>query len=1321
MAGTNFSLNDDIEKLIKLRKLIAEYKASLEGMDRRVNPKAFNDLEKGLKSAQSEFDVLSRRIVSSGTQVEKNFKRKIEESSVAVNRLSGKIIDQNAVVQNAQNEVNRLSKEYEKLSKNNPGKKDALINLEAAENNLAEQKNNLFDLQQQQDRTKLSTTELNQEYNKYSDSVKNAAGGTGLLSELGSKFKGHVIAAAISFITEKFSQLIAVTKEFVNESIKVSTKGESITAAFNGLNRPELLDGLRSATQGAMSDLELMQATVKAESFSIPLNDLGNLLQYAQVRAQQTGESVDSLVDSILDGIGNQSADSLDTLQIKQSEYDESVKKTGSHTESAIDLINKKLEEQCELTLTAADKEAIANAKRQNAQMKVGNALLGVKVIWEQVSARFFEVIGNLAEKYLPALVSRMEVVINKFIDWYNNSLVVRSAVASLYLMFATAFAYIKRDIKIAIDAMGAFAEVMSNISSPGKALAAYKNFLSKVSQNAAQASKEVAEAIVEATEVANQKLEPVKLEYVIGSNKIMPKIVNPDETDANKNKNGGKTPPKDNKEQEEIDRLLKLANEKKKAEIEAANKILENEQKLLNIEEDSFQKKQNQTKLNHKKELLAIRKRAQELIEQQQAAERQKWESEGKQGLHYSKINTEEDLKNNYPEVYKEIEGSEIAVQEVKNHDLSKNFNEILSKYKDFQTKRIEMEKKYSDDLKALEKERNKEGTDTEKIDRAITDLKKKKQTESSSLSLEEFQDNVDWAKTFADLEKLSTDALKNVRDKLKEYLKSSGNELADKDIKAITDAIKQMDAALVKRTPVNELVNAYEEYKQSTEEVIKAKEKLAKLEKDTPEYTQAQKELTNAQDKRKNSLSQMNKAINGMGSAGSSIVNSGKEIVGILESFGIKAGENVTKTLDGIGQMMGGLAKIDITKPFSFVTGSISVLAGLGKTIGGIFGGKSSELTQEEFKYYDNLTATLKELINTQKDALKSLAGNEAKKAYEAVIEDTQRVGASAQDMGRKWLNSGASKGVFGIGSKKSHGKKLYEDLKKYQSQFDGLNLGISFSDLGGRADGLFSMSAKQLTDLKRELPEFWATLDDNTRNYLNTVIEAGEEEKKLTLQLNETLTGISFDSLRDSFKSFLTDADSDASKMAENFEEYMRNAIAKIIIDGKMKQKLEEWYQKFAKAMGDEDGLTKTEAENLEKEYNNIMTESKNEYDTAMSIAGISNPSSSAQEASKGVYQGMSQDTGDRLEARNTAIHMTTVGMDQTLLTISGGVQNINAQMIRVGELTEQSMLHMEELRNIQLSSLYELKDINNNTKQLHQMNERLGEMNDKLNRL
>ena len=115
--------------------------------------------------------------------------------------------------------------------------------------------------------------------------------------------------------------------QFAKQSVLLAAKMEGVENAFERLNRPNLLSNLRKATRGTVDNLQLMMTTMRASNFKIPLDQLTTLLEFATKRASQTGESVDYLVNSIVDGIGRKSTLVLDNLGISATELQKEVMK----------------------------------------------------------------------------------------------------------------------------------------------------------------------------------------------------------------------------------------------------------------------------------------------------------------------------------------------------------------------------------------------------------------------------------------------------------------------------------------------------------------------------------------------------------------------------------------------------------------------------------------------------------------------------------------------------------------------------------------------------------------------------------------------------------------------------------------------------------------------------------------------------------------------------------------------------------------------------------------------------------------------------------
>lgn len=109
---------------------------------------------------------------------------------------------------------------------------------------------------------------------------------------------------------------IAAVANFTKELVRLSGEVEGVATAFSKIATQSDLQGLRNQVKGTVSDLQLMKMAVSANTLGLPVKELGNLFQFAAKMAQDTGQSVDYLVDSIVRGIGRKSALILDNLGI---------------------------------------------------------------------------------------------------------------------------------------------------------------------------------------------------------------------------------------------------------------------------------------------------------------------------------------------------------------------------------------------------------------------------------------------------------------------------------------------------------------------------------------------------------------------------------------------------------------------------------------------------------------------------------------------------------------------------------------------------------------------------------------------------------------------------------------------------------------------------------------------------------------------------------------------------------------------------------------------------------------------------------------------
>ena len=192
-------------------------------------------------------------------------------------------------------------------------------------------------------------------------SLRKLSGGFGAL--------GGVIGASFA---------VDIIQQFAAESVELASKMEGVEAAFNRLNDPNLLSNLRKATAGTVDDLKLMQTAVKAENFRIPMDVLAKGLEFAQRRAQATGESVDYMVDSFVTGLGRESVKILDNLGISTIELQEKTKELGSMAAAVGQIMDEEFEKVGERVTTTSMKIDQQRASITNLKTEVGEKLLPV-------------------------------------------------------------------------------------------------------------------------------------------------------------------------------------------------------------------------------------------------------------------------------------------------------------------------------------------------------------------------------------------------------------------------------------------------------------------------------------------------------------------------------------------------------------------------------------------------------------------------------------------------------------------------------------------------------------------------------------------------------------------------------------------------------------------------------------------------------------------------------------------------------------------------------------------------------------------------------
>jgi hypothetical protein len=224
----------------------------------------------------------------------------------------------------------------------------------------------------------------------------------GMFSGIGSKMEGALAVFGGNLMTKAAGAVASLGSEMadmVKQGVELAKQGEGIRIAFERLGRGEILQGLREATHGTVTDLELMKAAVKFNDFKLPLDELGTMLAFAQQKAKDTGQSVDYMVDSIVTGLGRKSLMILDNLGLSATEVKGKMKETGDMTKAVGAIIREQMSKAGDYMETAADRAAQANVSLQNKMEELGRKFAPLEEasnnFWTSMKIGILDVIGG--------------------------------------------------------------------------------------------------------------------------------------------------------------------------------------------------------------------------------------------------------------------------------------------------------------------------------------------------------------------------------------------------------------------------------------------------------------------------------------------------------------------------------------------------------------------------------------------------------------------------------------------------------------------------------------------------------------------------------------------------------------------------------------------------------------------------------------------------------------------------------------------------------------------------------------------------------------
>lgn len=257
--------------------------------------------------------------------------------------------------------------------------------------------------------------------------------------------------------------------------------------------------------------------------------------------------------------------------------------------------------------------------------------------------------------------------------------------------------------------------------------------------------------------------------------------------------------------------------------------------------------------------------------------------------------------------------------------------------------------------------------------------------------------------------------------------------------------------------------------------------------------------------------------------------------------------------------------------------------------------------------------------------------------------------------------------------------------EEMNRLYENEEGRNLLTEFTQaiINSQDEGNYNGMANDLMD------------------YMSTYNE--DTYKELEDQFRSAITGVSFSDFKKNYKSALMDMEKDNKDFAKDFQTQLMQSILNTTIESKYKDRLEELYKDWNKAMED-DELTPEEISRLQAKETALTDAMIAERDRIADIIGYDDVSSSEASGSINTAKGITDDTANELVGRVTAVQLTeerlAAGQQQQFIALTQISGNISAMVNQVSGIHNIA----DETRSILANSYMELQQINENTREV-----------------
>ena len=579
------------------------------------------------------------------------------------------------------------------------------------------------------------------------------------------------------------------------------------------------------------------------------------------------------------------------------------------------------------------------------------------------------------------------------------------------------------------------------------------------------------------------------------------------------------------------------------------------------------------------------------------------------------------------------------------------------------------------------------------------------------AKLQFEQFKQESDWVTIFDDLDRVSSATINTMITKIDEFSRTTG--LSVEVVKQLRDALDKLRKEDIGRNPLPYIFgavnqgNAIGEYLKGNlgsqymngKKYVPTAEQAKKMGIEWSAAGYSKNELAS---KQKGKYADSSNAINALAGKFKALESALDPVIGLFKAMGEedsilgKITGGASNAVSSAANTVGAFNTLSTVKGLGFLEGAgpYAAAASAAFSIGGslinAFGADYSEYNKAKQKYetlssiWDSLISKKSEYMNIHWGTEAANASKEAQEMLEAEIKQTKVIAL-------KNFNSGASMGSHSLKvrdwEKRGWKKAAPEISKRYGVKFDYMT-------------DILDIDYKVLQQIKKDYAELWANLDEDSRIYLDKLIEYGEKSEDMIEALTEKLTGNKYSELVSAWGDAMATMSNTSDNLVDHFEENLRNAILKSMIENIYGDKIKALIDK-TKKYGDPNGgtekkldtatgkvmseYTNTEMDEIGKDLADVTKQIEASRDYLKRYYGWSDNSSSSLTNS---VKGITEDTGDLI-----ASYLNSIRLDVSVIREEQVKCMSESNEIAKSQLTQLNFISANTLRNAEAAERIE----------------------------